>query len=100
MTGELDALAPGHSVAGRYVIERRLSEGAAGAVYRARAQDGSAVALKRLLDPSQAARFEIEGRLLARLDHPRVVKVIEPLSDAGVQFLAMALWRARTSTRS
>jgi predicted Ser/Thr protein kinase len=86
-----EELPAGQSVAGRYAIEARLSEGAMGAVYRARSEDGSAVALKRLVDPSQAVRFEIEGRLLARLDHPRVVKVIESLTDKGSQYLVMAL---------
>ncbi len=88
MSEELPA---GQSVAGRYVIERRLSEGAMGAVYQARADDGGAVAIKHLVDPSQAARFEIEGRLLTRLDHPRVVRVVEHLSDGGAQLLVMAL---------
>lgn len=90
MTGTAEEL-PGTTVAGRYVIESRLSEGAMGSVYRAVAPDGSPVALKRLLDPEGAARFEIEARLLSRLDHPRIVRVIEHVEDSGSQYLVMAL---------
>ena len=62
-----------------------------GAVYRARAADGTAVAIKRLLDHAQVARFEIEARLLSRLHHPRVVEVIDQLEDDGAQYLVMTL---------
>jgi serine/threonine protein kinase len=76
---------------GGYTVERRLSGGAMGTVYEARAEDGTPVALKLLVDSGQAARFEIEGRLLARLSHPRVVRVIEHLHDQESQFLVMDL---------
>ena len=52
-----------------------------GSVYRATAPDGRDVAVKRLLDVTHAARFEIEARLLAQPDHPRVVKVLDHSSD-------------------
>jgi hypothetical protein len=87
----IDELAAGHLVAGRYLVEERISRGAMGAVYRARTGDGRAVALKQLVDPGQAARFEIEGRLLARLSHPRVVSVIEAVADGDSRFLVMPL---------
>jgi len=87
-SAELD---PGTRLAGRYEIEALLSAGAMGAVYRARTEDGGRVAIKRLLDPSQADRFEIEARLLSRLGHPRVVEVIEHFEDEGSQYLVMAL---------
>lgn len=76
---------------GGYTVERRLSGGAMGTVYEARCEDGSLVALKLLIDPAQAARFEIEGRLLARLSHSRVVRVIEHLQDGESQLLVMDL---------
>jgi eukaryotic-like serine/threonine-protein kinase len=85
---ELD---PGTRLAGRYEIEAPLSAGAMGAVYRARAEDGGPVAVKRLLDPSQADRFEIEARLLSGLGHPRVVAVIEHFEDEGSRYLVMGL---------
>lgn len=87
----IDELAAGHLVADRYTVEERISRGAMGAVYRARTGAGRAVALKQLVDPGQASRFEIEGRLLARLSHPRVVSVIEPVADGDSQFLVMTL---------
>ena len=85
-----EELAAGRRV-GDYTVERRLSGGAMGTVYEARAEDGTPVALKLLVDPGQAARFEIEGRLLSRLSHSRVVRVIEHLEDGGSQFLVMDL---------
>ena len=60
-----------------------------GSVYRATAPDGRAVAAKRLLDERHAARFEIEGRLLSRLDHPRVVKVLGTVDDPSGRYLMM-----------
>ena len=64
-----------------------------GAVYRATDAAGGEVALKRLTDRTQAARFEIEGRLLARLRHPRVVGVRGPVTDHGERWLAMEFVR-------
>jgi eukaryotic-like serine/threonine-protein kinase len=81
----------GTRIGAQYTVEERLSRGAMGTVYRARAADGSAVAIKRLIDPSQSARFEIEGRLLAKLRHPRVVAVVEHLVDDESQYLVMKL---------
>lgn len=81
----------GATVAGRYRIESRLSEGAMGTVYRARSDDGPQVAIKRLVDPEDAARFEIEARLLSRLDHPRIVRVVEHVEDEGSHYLVMDL---------
>ena len=86
-----DELAPGAIVGGRYTIDAPISRGAMGDVYRARDSDGRGVAVKRLLDPRQAARFEIEGRLLARLRHPRVVRVLEHLADEDGAYLVMEL---------
>jgi hypothetical protein len=78
-------------VADRYTIVEPISAGSMGAVYRARDDADGEVALKRLTDPTQAARFEIEGRLLARLRHPRVVAVHGPLIDRNDRWLAMEL---------
>jgi putative methionine-R-sulfoxide reductase with GAF domain len=64
-----------------------------GAVYRARAGDGAEVAVKRLTDTRHAARFEIEARLLSRLRHPRVVRVLDYFQDDSGQYLVMELIR-------
>ena len=88
-------LAAGTRLADRYTLGERLSEGAMGAVYRGEADEGGPVAIKRLLDPAQAARFEIEGRLLQRLSHTRVVSVVEHLDEPEGQFLIMDLIEGR-----
>ena len=63
-----------------------------GAVYRAEdVATGDSVALKRLIDMRQAARFEIEARLLSQLRHPRVVRVIDHFEDETGKYLAMRL---------
>ena len=88
---QVTELASGTRLAGGYEIEAPLSAGAMGEVYRGRSAGGDAVAIKRLLDPSQADRFEIEARLLSGLSHPRVVGIIEHLEDAGSHYLIMPL---------
>jgi hypothetical protein len=86
-----DELAPGATIAGRYTLDVPISRGAMGAVYRARDDAGNPVAVKHLVDRSQADRFEIEARLLAHLDHPRVVRVREHVQDDAGQYLVMDL---------
>ena len=75
-----------------YQIESPLSAGAMGAVYRAhKADDGTPVAVKRLLDTRHIARFEIEARLLGTLQHPGVVNVVDYFThDTGV-YLVMEM---------
>jgi eukaryotic-like serine/threonine-protein kinase len=77
---------------GAYEIVAPISSGAMGAVYRARhLENGNEVALKRLLEQSGTRRFEIEARLLATLDHPRVVHVLDHFEHEGDHFLVMEL---------
>jgi serine/threonine protein kinase len=84
----------GSELAGRYIVEAPISAGAMGAVHRALDQrSGDQVAVKRLIDLSQIARFEIEARLLSQLEHPRVVKVIDHFREAEGYFLVMELVR-------
>ena len=72
---------------GPYVIEAEIGRGGMGSVWRARRADGrfeGHVAIKLLhlswLGQAGEQRFLLEGRLLARLDHPNVARLI----DAGV----------------
>ncbi len=81
----------GETIGDRYTILVPISHGAMGHVYRARAADGTEVAVKRLSDERQRARFEIEARLLARLEHPRVVSVLEHVHDDSGSYLVMEL---------
>jgi len=64
-----------------------------GTVWRARqvASDGRVVALKRVPagDPLLAERLRREGRALARLDHPHVVRVLEIVPDGDGVVIAM-----------
>ncbi len=77
---------------GRYEIVAPISSGAMGAVYRAvDLESGRDVAVKRLLDVRNAARFEIEARLLASLSHPRLVKVLDHASDDEGAYIVMEL---------
>src|SRR3954469_19864712 len=73
-----------------YTIEAPLSAGAMGAVYRARrTEDGTPVAMKRLLDTRHGARFEIESRLLSTLKHPGVVNVVDYFTHSSGVYLVM-----------
>ena len=79
-----------------YQIHRLVGRGAMGAVYEARQKRlDRRVALKLLpdelaLDPEFGRRFLAEGRLLARLLHPRVVTVFDSgESLSGSLFLVM-----------
>ena len=76
----------------RYELIEPISSGAVGAVFRARAGDRE-VAVKRLTDLGQTARFQIEARLLSGLRHPGVVRVIDHFRDLGDFYLVMELVR-------
>ncbi len=80
-------------VAGRFRIEDELGRGGAGVVYRALdVLTGQRVALK-LLDSSDGIDIErllVEGRLLARVAHPNVARVVASgTQENGQPFLAM-----------
>ncbi len=81
------SLRPGQRF-GAYTLERELGRGGMGQVWLARRDDGQyegQVAIKRLADgllagSGAAARFAREGRILARLAHPHIARLL----DAGV----------------
>lgn len=76
---------PGTTVAGRYVLVRRLGTGGSGEVWCADDLQGRrAVALKRLRLPRlPAARLEREAALVGGLDHPRIVKTTGLVRDGA-----------------
>lgn len=77
----------------RYLVVHLIGKGGMGEVYLAVDQRlGSAVALKRTFFQDNAAlgtAFEREARILARLRHPVLPKVIDHFSENGDQFLVM-----------
>ena len=82
-------------LAGRFVIEREVGRGGVGIVYRARDEvTGTNVALKVIaipgVDASEEARFGREGRVLAGLSHPNIVRVVAfGQLDEGHPYVAM-----------
>ncbi len=82
---------------GPYRLQELLGEGGMGAVHRARhVVTGKTVALK-VLHPwmtdneEHRVRFLREGRILARLEHPNVVKVFETGEADGRGYISMEL---------
>jgi eukaryotic-like serine/threonine-protein kinase len=71
-----------------------------GAVYQGRRlSDGADVALKLLHDERHAARLEGEARLLSRLRHPRVARVLDDRSHGARRCLVMELVRGPSLAR-
>jgi serine/threonine-protein kinase len=82
---------------GPYVIEERIGAGGMGEVWRARRDDGlfeGQVAIKTL-HPHLAShgvreRFVREGRLLARLAHPHIARLLDAgVTDNGALYLVL-----------
>src|ERR1700690_4162740 len=81
----------GYVIAERFEIEARAGAGGMATVYRARDRTtGNVVALKLLGALAERERFVREAEMLARLDHPNIVRYVAhgELED-GVAFLAM-----------
>ena len=84
---------------GAYVLEAPIGQGGTGTVWLARRADGrfeGAVAFK-LLHPSLvgrtgALRFEREGKVLARLAHPNIARLLDAgVTDGGQPYLVLEL---------
>jgi serine/threonine protein kinase len=86
-------LTPNTMIQNRYLIVQPIGKGGMGDVYLAVDQRlGSAVALKRTFfaeDNALGAAFEREARILARLRHPVLPKVIDHFAENGDQYLVM-----------
>jgi tetratricopeptide (TPR) repeat protein len=83
---------------GPYLILEKLGQGGMGVVYRARRDDGEfhrEVAIKvvggRLFAPEAERRFIAERRILALLDHPHIVHMIDGGVWQGHRYLVMEL---------
>lgn len=91
------ALASGERI-GPYRILELIGRGGMGDVYRARRDDGeflreAAIKLvgSRLLAPEAERRFISEQRILALLDHPNIVRMIDGGVWQGQRYLVMEL---------
>ncbi|MBW3576082.1 MAG: serine/threonine protein kinase, partial [Actinobacteria bacterium] len=77
-----------HPVLGGYRLEEELGAGSTGTVWRARREGpvSQVVAVKRLrvgAAASEVDRLRREAEILAQLDHPHIVRVLEVVDDAG-----------------
>src|SRR5919109_68453 len=63
----------------KYKVAKRLGSGGFGNVYEVQASDGNIYAMKLLKDlsPANKQRFEREIKILAQLNHPNIVKIVE-----------------------
>ena len=83
----------GQLFAGRYRITKQVGKGGMGAVYLATQEPlARPVAIKVLhgtADDTTVARFQREARLIAQLQHPHIVGLIDFGEDNGRLFLVM-----------
>ena len=83
---------PGTRIAS-YVLKDPLGTGGSATVFRARADDGRAVAIKVLhplkVLPEDVKRFTREFEAVSRMTHPNVVQVYEAGVHAGFPWIAM-----------
>jgi len=85
----------------RYRIISELGKGATGVVFRAvRSEDGSTVALKKLVLPGHldareeeefVKRFKVEAKAAEVLNHPGIVKALDCGLDEGTLYIAYEL---------
>jgi hypothetical protein len=90
----------GQTIAGRTLVER-IGAGGMGTVYRARGDEGGDVAIK-VLRPSSGteraamlARFSREAEAMRRLEHPRVVRLLDHGEQGEVAFIVTELVEGR-----
>jgi TonB family protein len=85
-------LTPDTLLQGRYRLGRQLGQGGMGTVYEAvdqRLDTVVAVKESHLNDEHLVKQFALEARLLAKLRHPALTKVIDHFEENGAQFLVM-----------
>ncbi len=84
---------PGEEFAGRYRIVKLIGKGGMGAVYLAEQRTlARNVAIKLLhgtADPMTTARFQREARVIAQLQHPHIVNLIDFGDADGQLYLVM-----------
>lgn len=82
----------------RYEVRMQLASGGLSAVYLAKMQPNSRVVLKESVLPPDTddktrakakELFEREGRLLSRLEHPQIAKVLDFFVEGGRDYIAL-----------
>lgn len=88
---------------GKYRIIKRLGSGTQATVFEAEQENlGRIVALKMLSHdiiaghPEFARKFEEEARVIARLDHPNIVRVFDTVEAFGTRFIVMERLKGAT----
>ena len=87
-------LATDTTLGGRYRLGSIIGRGGGAEVFRAEdLTTGRPVAVKvlRAVSPSDLQRFEQEGKTLARLDHPAIVRMCDDGDHEGVPYLVLDL---------
>jgi len=82
-------------VVDEYELGRLLGRGGMGEVHIARDRGGRFVAIKKVrktlsLDPVLCERLSLEAKLLSRIDHPNVVRVLDGGIANGQPFMVMS----------
>lgn len=88
---------------GPWRLGEAIGEGGMGTVHRAWRDDGrfdQSVAIKLIRHAAGAARFAEERRMLGRLDHPGIVRIIDGGEAEGLAWLAMELVEGETLDRA
>lgn len=89
---------------GNWILREEIGSGGMGTVFRAERADGqvrqqAAIKFIRGGGESLRARFLREQQILARLDHPRIARLIEAgVSADGLSFMAMEYFPGRSIT--
>src|SRR5262245_31607130 len=81
-------------IAGRYRIGEKIGQGGMGDVYLGEdIQTEQRIAIKSLkpsfIQPEVIERFEREGSSLRKLNHPRIVKVLDSVTENDQHYLVM-----------
>ncbi len=102
-TGEL---LPNQIIQGRYFIIEKVAQGGMGAVYKAKDDrlGGKVVALKEMSEAAIDAQdraeilkaFNREAELLARLNHPNLVRVTDRFQEGPYHYMVMECIEGRT----
>ncbi|PWT82642.1 MAG: hypothetical protein C5B44_01815 [Acidobacteria bacterium] len=92
----------GQTLAGKYRIDEKISEGGMGSVYRGTHMLMEKTVAVKVLRPSLAAdekivaRFSREARAASRISHPHALSVTDFGEDEGRVFLVMEYLQGRT----